>query len=66
MKKYRLKKWVALALVYINAVLALTCAVIEWGSLLAEVYVKGFSIAIIVINTYLLVKYGDLEDRKDM
>ena len=65
MKKVRLRKWVAITLVIINTLLAILCGV-ECDSIVREIYIKTASIAVILLNTYLLVKYGDLENRKDL
>ena len=65
MKRIRLRKWVAITLVLVSTLLAILCGV-ECDSIVREIYIKGASIVVILLNTYLLIKYGDLEDRTDI
>lgn len=65
MKRVRLRKWVVITLLIMNTLLAILCGA-ECDSIVREIYIKGASIVVIILNTYLLVKYGDLEDRKDL
>ena len=65
MKKVRLRKWVVIALLIMNTLLAILCGV-ECDNIVREIYIKTASIVVILLNTYLLVKYGDLENRTDL
>lgn len=64
MRKVRLKKWVIIALVIINF-LAAVIASGECDDLALDIVIKIIAISIIALNGFLLIRFGDLEERQD-